>query len=61
MDNKTIVANLIKISTLLADESDYELWIAPSLQGAIDQIEDRERDLISRYAVPQGWTGTVYK
>ena len=39
MDNKTIVANLIKISTLLADESDYELWIAPTLQEAIDQLE----------------------
>ena len=42
MNNQTIVANLIKISTLLADENDYELWIAPALQGAIDQLEPEQ-------------------
>lgn len=61
MDNQTIVSNLVKISTLLADESDYELWIAPTLQEAIDQIELRESKLLAKYGVPTGWTGTVYE
>lgn len=61
MDNQTIVSNLVKISTLLADESDYELWIAPTLQEAIDHIELSESKLLTKYGVPTGWTGTVYE
>lgn len=61
MDSADLVSNLKKIDTLLVDTQGYESWVAPTLQEVIDNIEQRERDLLSKYAIPPGWSGTVLK